>query len=159
MIVFNFERHWSVLGVSNLSQAKLLNCNQILSHDLDHEYIAIIDSLVAENPPAYLFKQWWESNLWYNWAFLFWSEVVTFGLLNNLTNLRSLQNGKTQLWTQIVKFFQTKKPYSLNRNILGRIYLRFSPPSDISYSSPWARELTNAFRWAWSNAFQISWSI
>ena len=43
--ICNFEKHWSLWGVSHLRQVKLLNCNQILGHVKDQNYAAFIDSL------------------------------------------------------------------------------------------------------------------
>ena len=37
--------HWGPWGVWHLSLAKLFNCNQILGHVADQNYVAIIDQL------------------------------------------------------------------------------------------------------------------
>ena len=36
--------HWSLLGVSHLGLAKLVNCNQIVGHVADQDCIEFIDS-------------------------------------------------------------------------------------------------------------------
>ena len=38
--------HWSLWGVSQLSLAKLVNCNQILGHVADQDCIEFIDSIL-----------------------------------------------------------------------------------------------------------------
>ena len=35
--------HWSLWGVSHLGLAKLVNCNQILGHVADQDYVEFID--------------------------------------------------------------------------------------------------------------------
>ena len=38
-LLYNFEMHWSLSGVSHLVQMKLVNCNQILSN-VDENWIS-----------------------------------------------------------------------------------------------------------------------
>ena len=49
-------------------------------------------------------------------------------------------------------------PY-LSGKMFCSTHLRFSPPSDISCSNPWARELTNVLRWARSSEVHTSASV
>ena len=39
MIKYKVQMHWSLWGVSHLGLAKLVNCNQILGHVADQDYI------------------------------------------------------------------------------------------------------------------------
>ena len=41
--VYGVQMHWSLWGVSHLGVAKLVNCNQILGHVADQDYIEFVD--------------------------------------------------------------------------------------------------------------------
>ena len=54
--------HWSLWGVSHLSLAKLVNCNQILGHVTDQDCIEFIDSVGFSTEHRFLL--WCRCEVW-----------------------------------------------------------------------------------------------
>ena len=43
LLINKVHMHWSLWGFSHLGLAKIVNCNQILGHVVDEDYIEFID--------------------------------------------------------------------------------------------------------------------